>query len=413
MPSRTPVNVTLPFPRARRYGPTERAAALALLDAGRLSDTGRGPAIAALEDDFAALAGTQYALSFTSGTASLHGALHAVGAHPEAGVVISPLTWISAIMVTFHAGSFPVFADIEAGSVNLDPAAAWTAGDCSAVLVTHAWGVPARMDALTAVTDSPIVEDCSHAHGARYRGQPVGSWGTAGCFSLMERKAVSGGEGGVLTTNSRTIYERALTLGHHPHRLAAELTDPTLLPLATTGLGYKTRMPALAAAIAGAHLHGLAARMAASEANLTSLLEVLHAHAAPITTPPVADGSVRGWYGTPLIITQPVDDPAALLAACTAADLPVRRLYDDWPSSPLLQTPGLLHDRFPHLRHTLWTTPDPQALPNYLTARSQTLLLKIPDVPAADYMHEVGNVLAMVLSHRLSLGSCVPPREPQ
>jgi len=402
MPSRTPVKVTLPFPRAPRYGPAERAAALDLLNAGRLSDTGRGPAIAALEDDFAVLAGTHYALSFTSGTAALHGALHAVGAHPEAGVVTSPLTWISAIMVAFYAGSFPVFADVEAGSVNLDPTAVGAAGDCSAVLVTHAWGIPARMDALIAATNAPIVEDCSHAHGARYRGRPLGSWGTAGCFSLMERKAVSGGEGGVLTTNFRAVYERALTVGHHPHRLRAELTDPALLPLAATGLGYKTRMPVLAAAIAGAHLRGLAARMAASDANLTSLREVLHAHAAPVAPPPLADGSVRGWYGTPMIVTQPVGDPAALFAACTAAALPVRRVYDDWLSSPLLQTPALLRDRFPHLRHAKWTTPDPQALPNYLTARRQTLLLKIPDIPAADYMHEVGNTLAAVLNQQLN-----------
>src|SRR5688572_11309417 len=114
----------MPFPREARYGPADHAAVAELLDAGRLSDTTRGPAIAAVEDGFATLAGTRYALSFNSGTAALHAALHAVGVHPEAGVVMSPLTWISAIMAAFHAGSFPIFADVQPGGVNLDPISA-------------------------------------------------------------------------------------------------------------------------------------------------------------------------------------------------------------------------------------------------------------------------------------------------
>jgi dTDP-4-amino-4,6-dideoxygalactose transaminase len=390
-------SVTLPFPRAPRYGPADRAAVLDLLEAGRLSDTGRGPAIAGLEDDFAAATGTRYALSFNSGTASLHAALHAVGARADAGVVMSPMTWISAILVAFHAGSFPIFADLQPDDVTLDPAAVPADGGHAAVLATHAWGIPARMDALTALP-APVVEDCSHAHGARYAGRPVGSWGTAGCFSLMERKAVSGGEGGVLTTHDRGVYERALTLGHHPHRLAAELTEPDLLALATTGLGYKTRMPALAAVIARAQLRALPGRMAAAETNLAYLTGILHDTGAPIRTPPIGAGSVRGWYGTPLIVTQPVADPDALHAACQAARLPVRRLYDDWLSSPLLRSPALLRGVFPHLRNTPWTPPDPDAFPNYRQARRQTLLIKVPDLPAADYMTQVAAALSAVLA---------------
>ncbi|MFH9355052.1 DegT/DnrJ/EryC1/StrS family aminotransferase [Kitasatospora sp. NPDC017646] len=59
------------------------------------------------------------------------------------------------------------------------------------------------MDQLAGASGLPIVEDCSHAHGALYQGRAVGSWGAAGCFSLQESKAVSGGEGGILTTTDR------------------------------------------------------------------------------------------------------------------------------------------------------------------------------------------------------------------
>ena len=139
--------VRLPFPRRPKYGDAEIAAVTALLRAGSLSEIGRGPAAAGLEDAFRDLTGTTHALSFNSGTAALHAALHAVqhtaGASPDAGVVMSPMTWLSAITAAFHAGSFPVFADLAPGSPNLDPAAAVASG-CPAVLVTHAFGALPR-----------------------------------------------------------------------------------------------------------------------------------------------------------------------------------------------------------------------------------------------------------------------------
>jgi perosamine synthetase len=176
MPEPTPAAspVTLPFPRADRYHDAQEQV-LSRMRSGRLSDTTRGAAIAALEDAFAELAQTRYALSFNSGTASLHGGLHAAGARPDAGVAVSPMTWISALTAVFHAGSYPIFCDLEPGSPNLAPTALSAAGpDASAALVTHAWGIPARMDALLAAADVPLIEDCSHAHGALYLGKAPG-----------------------------------------------------------------------------------------------------------------------------------------------------------------------------------------------------------------------------------------------
>ena len=190
------------------------------------------------------------------------------------------MTWLSAITAAFHAGSFPVFADLAPGSPNLDPAAVGAAG-CPAVLVTHAFGIPARMEEF-ALLAAAVIEDCSHAHGAVYRGRPVGSWGCAGCFSLQESKAVSGGEGGVLTTSDRAVYEAAMTVGHHPFRLAAELTDPRLLPLAPAAASYKYRIPALSAVIATEQLKTLPGRMSASEHNLAHLTCLIQARDIPL-----------------------------------------------------------------------------------------------------------------------------------
>lgn len=215
----------------------------------------------------------------------------------------------------------------------------------------------------------------------------------------MDRKPVSAGEGGVLTTGSRAVYEAALTLGHHPDRLAREVTDPELLALAATGLGYKTRMPVLAAAIGRIQLEALTERNAASAANADVLADALAG--APVTMVPAPAGARRGWYRLALWITQPVPDPALLLHACQRAKLPVRPMYPDWLSTPLLADPHLLSARFPHLRHSIWQPPEPDALPNYYAARRQLLLLKLPDVPAADYLAQVADVLTQILDRHL------------
>ncbi|TDE32143.1 DegT/DnrJ/EryC1/StrS family aminotransferase [Actinomadura sp. 6K520] len=388
--------VTLPFPRRPKYGDSEITAVTELLRSGSLSEIGCGPASRGLEDAFRELIGTTYGLSFNSGTASLHAALHAVesatGASLNAGVAMSPMTWISAITAAFHAGSFPVFADMAPGSPNLDPAAAEATG-CSAILATHAWGIPARMDEF-ARFQSAVIEDCSHAHGALYQGRPVGSWGIAGCFSLQESKAVSAGEGGVLTTSDRGIYEAAMTVGHHPIRLAAELTDPGLLPLAAAAASYKYRIPALSAVIATEQLRTLPERMKASQENLAHLTDLISAHDLPLQPVPLPDGSVRGWYGMPFTLLEPVTAPDDLAVACKRAGLPVRPLYRDWMSTPLLQQPALIDRYWPHMR-ARWNPPDARDFPNYQHFRNQTLVLKIPDVAAPRYIEQVAAALTI------------------
>lgn len=389
-----------PFPRAPRYGASTRDAVTALLDTGRLSETGRGPATTAIENAFAELTDTRYALSLNSGTAALHAALHAAGAGPDRGVAVSPMTWISALTAIFHAGSYPLFHDVEENSPVLSPdVLPDVAGRCGAVLVTHAWGTPAAMEPFLSPDLPPVVEDCSHAHGAIHHGRPVGSWGVAGCFSLQESKAVSGGEGGILTTSDRGIYERAMTLGHHPHRLAAELTDPDLVPLIPSAASYKFRMPALSAVIAREDLRGLAARNLAAQNNWQVLHDLVGRHGLPIAFPELGENSQRGWYGTPLILQSEIDRPDDLQAACVQAGIPVRAQYPDWLASPLLQSTELLTRFWPHVAHTDYRPASRADLPHYDRLRRQLLVLKIPDVPAPDYMEQVGHALAAVLLH--------------
>ena len=82
----------------------------------------------------------------------------------------------------------------------------------------HLWGNPAPMDRFVDIARRhgvALIEDCSHAHGARYRDRPVGSWGDIGCFSLQGPKAVSGGEAGIAVTNDPVLFDHMLVLGHY------------------------------------------------------------------------------------------------------------------------------------------------------------------------------------------------------
>ncbi|MGH3566297.1 MAG: hypothetical protein ACRDRH_09740 [Pseudonocardia sp.] len=120
-------------------------------------------------------------------------------------------------------------------------------------------------------------------------------------------------------------------------------------------------------------------------------------HGLPIAFPELGEDSQRGWYGTPLILQVEIDRPDALHAACRDAGIPVRAQYPDWLASPLLQRTELLTRFWPHVAHTDYRPAARSDLPHYDRLRRQLLVLKIPDVPAPDYMHRAGNALASVL----------------
>jgi ABC-type lipoprotein export system ATPase subunit len=129
-----------------------------------------------------------------------------------------------------------------------------------AVVPVHMWGHPADMDRINATARAhgiKVVEDAAHAHGSLYKGLKAGVLGDVGCFSLQASKGMTAGEGGVLVTNERTFYERAMLLLQSPGRLQQELTDPQLRRFATTGVGPKYRISGMAAALAGVQLKKL------------------------------------------------------------------------------------------------------------------------------------------------------------
>ena len=287
-------------------GEEEINAVTDLLKRGVLSIYDKSGIIAEFEDAFAgyhAANGEQvFALSHNSGTSALHGAYFGIGLRPGDEVVVPTYTFLATVTPLLQCGVRPVFADIDPETLTMSPVSVEQriTPRTRAIVVTHIWGHPADMDELVRIARRfglPLVEDCSHAHGATLGGRKVGTLGTAACFSLEGHKPMVAGEGGVLLTRSRTVYERALMLGHFGRRVKDEVLSEELRPFVHTGFGHKYRMHPLAAAIALQQLRRLDYRNEQRRENLDLLSSLLES--APGIRPPVTRaGATRGgWYG--------------------------------------------------------------------------------------------------------------------
>jgi dTDP-4-amino-4,6-dideoxygalactose transaminase len=176
-----------------------------------------GPRTKELCERFAAVHDAKFAVACTSGTTALQLCLWACQIGYGDEVIVPPYTFIATASSVISCGAVPIFADIDRATFCLDPAAVEAAitERTKAVIAVHIGGMPCNMDALRQVCDRyglVLIEDCAQAHGAEYGGQRVGALGHCGAFSFQSSKNVTAGEGGIVVTNDREIWERAWSL---------------------------------------------------------------------------------------------------------------------------------------------------------------------------------------------------------
>jgi dTDP-4-amino-4,6-dideoxygalactose transaminase len=173
------------------------------------------------EKAFAGTLGYPRALALNSGTAPLHIACMLAGFKPGDEVVTAPFTFISSAWGISYVGATPVFADVEEGTFNLDPAklAAAITPRTKGIIVVHLFGQPARMDEIMAIARQHrlfVIEDCAQAVGARYNGTPVGLLGDVGTFSFYPTKNLGAcGEGGALVAKDEARHTTARHIRVH------------------------------------------------------------------------------------------------------------------------------------------------------------------------------------------------------
>ena len=203
-----------------RFAEDEIAAVTAVLRSGKVNYWTGGEA-RAFEREFAAAVGCEHAVALANGTVALEAALNALGIGPGDEVVVPSRTFIASASCCVMRGAVPVFADVDPVSQNLtaETVRAVLTPGTKAVIAVHLAGWPCEMDPIMALAREhglKVIEDCAQAHGATYRGRPVGSIGHAGAFSFCQDKILStGGEGGMLTTNDEEVRHRAWSFKDH------------------------------------------------------------------------------------------------------------------------------------------------------------------------------------------------------
>ena len=194
-------------------GAADRVAVARVLDRGVLSGAG-APEMKALEAEFAELLGAGHCLATNSGTAALHIALAAVGLGRGDEVIVPAFSFIATAQAVLHEGATPVFADVDPTTFNIDvaDAARRVTSRTRAIVPVHLHGLPADMDEVNALAREHglvVIEDAAQAHGALYRGRPVGTLGMMAAFSLNSTKNFPAGEGGLFVTSDETLHGRA------------------------------------------------------------------------------------------------------------------------------------------------------------------------------------------------------------
>jgi hypothetical protein len=180
-----------------------------------------GNEVREFEKEFATACGTKYAIAMANGTVALEAALHGLGIGKGDEVVVTPRTFVASAGSIVNCGAIPVFADVDplSGNISPDEISAVISPRTKAIIAVHLAGWPCEMDAINSLAASHnlnVIEDCSQAHGATYKGRPAGSLGDVGTYSFCQDKIMTtGGEGGMLVTSDSGLWQKAWSRKEH------------------------------------------------------------------------------------------------------------------------------------------------------------------------------------------------------
>jgi perosamine synthetase len=229
--SREPDRIRLGWPE---LGAAELAAVEAVLADGMLT---MGPRVGQFEAALAEACGVDHAVAVSSGTAALHLVVLALLQEgrlaPGDDVLVPAYTFPATANVLALAGLRPVLVDVDAETMNIDPARIQVGPKTRAVMVVDLFGRPARYEELP--DGLIVIEDAAGALGARHAGRLCGSFGVAGCLSFHPRKIVTTGEGGAVTTSDPELAAAVRQLANHGWKTLAPPDMPVLLPAADEG----------------------------------------------------------------------------------------------------------------------------------------------------------------------------------
>jgi dTDP-4-amino-4,6-dideoxygalactose transaminase len=281
----------------------------------------QGPKVREFEEKWSAFTGAQHSIAVTSCTTALHLSLAAMDFGPGDEAIVPAFTWVATANVVEHLGGRVVFCDIDLDTFNLDVG---RLADCitprtKAIIPVHLFGLPAEMDVILALARDHgirVVEDAACGFGSYYRGRHVGTLGDTGCFSFHPRKAITTGEGGMITTGDAALAERLRRLRDH----GAAISDlqrhhgPRPYLLADhPDAGYNQRMTDLQAALGAAQMDRAQAILD-ERRRLAGRYDVALADIPWLRTPRTPEGSVHGFQSYPCLFMPETVNPTTIPA---------------------------------------------------------------------------------------------------
>jgi dTDP-4-amino-4,6-dideoxygalactose transaminase len=285
--------------RYRKATDEEIEAVNAVLRSGHLSiamPTGM-PQADALESEFSEWVGANHCLVVNSGTAALHCAVAGVGVEAGDQVILPAYTFVASAMAVLHHNAIPVFVDNDPETYLIDPAKVEEAitDRTRAIMVVHLLGLPADMEEINEIArrhDLKVIEDAAQCYGALYKGAKSGTLGDAAGFAMTTTKHLMIGEGGLFTTDSKEVYERAAMT-----RLFGEAGDmkATDREYMSERIGWNYKLPEVMSALARVRLRYLGDYVSACQRNAERLTEHL-AGIAGLATPRVPPGRTHAYY---------------------------------------------------------------------------------------------------------------------
>src|SRR5208283_814414 len=264
-----------------------------------------GPKVAEFEEAFAAWVGARFAVSFSSGTAALHGAAFAAGLKPGDEAITTPLTFCATANCVLYQGATPVFADVCDDTLNLDPREVRKkiSARTKAIIAVDYAGHPAALDELREIAASVgamLIEDACHALGAEYKGKRVGGIADMTVFSFHPVKHLTTGEGGMVATNDARLAETLRRFRNHGiSSEARERQEAGQWFYEMILLGFNYRLTDIACALGLSQVEKLDANLARRReiaARYTAAFRDLSA----ILVPAVREGVNPAWHLYPI-----------------------------------------------------------------------------------------------------------------
>ena len=282
----------------------------------------QGPKAREFEQLWCDFTGAEHSIAVTSCTTGLHLSLAALGFGPGDEAIVPAFTWISTANVVEHLGGRVVFADIDLATFNIDPAGleALITPRTKAILPVHLFGLAADMEAINTIAQRHgiwVVEDAACGFGSTFQEQHVGTFGNTGCFSFHPRKAITTGEGGMITTNDAQLADRLRRFRDH----GAALSDlqrhhgpkPYLLSDHPEA-GYNQRMTDIQAALGAAQMQR-ADQIVSERRRLAAVYDAAFAELDWLQIPRAPFGYGHGYQSYPCLF-----EPQQLLQALKAGD---------------------------------------------------------------------------------------------